>query len=178
MNQFHRLGGQGPIWSKMVPKWTNSTVWAARAWSGRKWYQNEPISPSGRPGPSTRRLFEHSGAILGPLKMRKSFNKRIPCLTKEFHCLTKEFVSVLAKSRLLTKEFHCLTKEFRFVTLTKEFHSNMLKKLLKLRKSFNKRIPCLTKEFRCLTKEFVRVPAKDRQSTGEGPGHIVLNWCF
>merc|ERR1712110_54192 len=88
---------------------------------GRKWYQNEPISPFGRPGPTTRRLFEHSGAILGPLKMRKSFNKRIPCLTTEFHCLTKEFVSVLAKSRLLTKEFHCLTKEFRFVTLTKEF---------------------------------------------------------
>ena len=97
------------------------------------------MSPSGRPGPSTRRLFEHSGAILGPLKMRKSFNKRIPCLTKEFHCLTKEF---------------------RFVTLTKEFHSNMFKKLLKLRKSFNKRIPCLTKEFRCLTKEFVRAPGK------------------
>ena len=102
--------------------------------------------------------------------MRKSFNKRIPCLTKEFHCLTKEFVSVLAKSRLLTKEFHCLTKEFRFVTLTKEFHDQISKKLLKIRKSFNKRIPCLTKEFRCLTKEFEPVPGKDRGRPGEGPG--------
>jgi len=37
------------IWR--VPKWTNFTIWAARARSGRKWYQNGPISPSGRPGP-------------------------------------------------------------------------------------------------------------------------------
>ena len=37
--------------SPLVPKWTNFTVWAARARSGRKWYQNGPIPPSGQQGP-------------------------------------------------------------------------------------------------------------------------------
>ena len=35
----------------MVPKRTNFTVWVARAGSGREWYQNESIPPSGQQGP-------------------------------------------------------------------------------------------------------------------------------